>query len=71
MAATYEVRFQTVAPEKRDAYVKMYQQAIQEIKQAGCTGIMSRQRSRIVSAVPNVPMVPAVPIVSELAARNV
>lgn len=36
MAATYEVRFQTVAPEKRDEYVKMYKQAIQEIKQAGC-----------------------------------
>jgi len=37
MAAIYEVRFQTVAPEKRDEYVKMYKQAIQEIKQAGCT----------------------------------
>ena len=36
MAATYEVRFQTVAPEKRHEYVKMYKQAIQEIKQAGC-----------------------------------
>ncbi|MBM2806332.1 MAG: hypothetical protein HW419_4225, partial [Deltaproteobacteria bacterium] len=32
MAATYEVRFQTVPAEKRDDYVKMYQQAIQEIK---------------------------------------
>jgi len=38
MAATYEVRFQTVAPEKRAEYVKMYKQAIQEIKQAGCAG---------------------------------
>ena len=36
MAVTYEVRFQTVAPEKRDEYVKMYKQAIQEIKLAGC-----------------------------------
>ena len=36
MAAIYEVRFQTVAPEKRDEYVKMYKQAIQEIKLAGC-----------------------------------
>ena len=36
MAATYEVRFQTVAPEMRGEYVKMYKQAIQEIKQAGC-----------------------------------
>ena len=36
MAATYEVRFQTVAPEKRDEYVKMYKQAIQQIKLAGC-----------------------------------
>ena len=26
MAATYEVRFQTVAPEKRAEYVKMYKQ---------------------------------------------
>ena len=37
MAATYEVRFQTVSPEKRAEYVTMYKQAIQEIKQAGCT----------------------------------
>jgi len=37
MAATYEVRFQTVAPEKRAAYVELYKQAIQEIKLAGCT----------------------------------
>ena len=36
MAMTYEVRFQTVAPEKRDEYVRMYKQAIQEIKLAGC-----------------------------------
>ena len=36
MAATYEVRFQTVPPERRAEYVKMYKQAIQEIKQAGC-----------------------------------
>jgi heme-degrading monooxygenase HmoA len=36
MAATYEVRFQTVPPDKRDEYVKMYKQAIQGIKQAGC-----------------------------------
>jgi len=27
MAATYEVRFQTVPPEKREEYVKMYKQA--------------------------------------------
>ncbi len=36
MAATYEVRFQTVPPEKREEYVKMYKQAIQEIKLSGC-----------------------------------
>jgi len=36
MAATYEVRFQTVSPDRRAEYVKMYRQAIQEIKQAGC-----------------------------------
>ena len=36
MAATYEVRFQTVSPEKREEYVKMYKQAIQEIKLSGC-----------------------------------
>ena len=36
MATTCEVRFQSVAPEKRTEYVKMYRQAIQEIKQAGC-----------------------------------
>jgi hypothetical protein len=38
MATTYEVRFQTVAPERRSEYVKMYKQAIQEIKLAGCNG---------------------------------
>jgi heme-degrading monooxygenase HmoA len=38
MATTYEVRFQTVSPERRAAYVTMYKQAIQEIKQAGCSG---------------------------------
>jgi len=32
----YEVRFQTVAPERRDEYVKMYKQAIQGCKAAGC-----------------------------------
>ena len=34
----YEVRFQTVDPVRREEYVKYYKQAIQEIKQAGCTG---------------------------------
>jgi heme-degrading monooxygenase HmoA len=34
----YEVRFQTVDPARRDAYVKMYKDAIQVIKQAGCRG---------------------------------
>lgn len=34
----YEVRFQTVDPGRRSEYVKMYKQAIQEIKQAGCRG---------------------------------
>jgi heme-degrading monooxygenase HmoA len=38
MAMTYEVRFQTVPPERRSDYVKMYKQAIQEIKHAGCRG---------------------------------
>ena len=38
MAVTYEVRFQSVPPERRSEYVKMYKQAIQEIKQAGCKG---------------------------------
>ena len=36
MATTYEVRFQTVDPDRRGEYVKMYKQAIQEIKLAGC-----------------------------------
>ncbi len=34
----YEVRFQSVDPARREEYVKHYTQAIQEIKQAGCTG---------------------------------
>jgi heme-degrading monooxygenase HmoA len=34
----YEVRFQTVAPERRSEYVKHYKQAIQEVKEAGCRG---------------------------------
>ena len=34
----YEVRFQTVDPERRSEYVRHYKQAIQEIKQAGCRG---------------------------------
>jgi heme-degrading monooxygenase HmoA len=34
----YEVRMQTVDPARRREYVKMYKQAIQEIKQAGCRG---------------------------------
>ena len=38
MAKTYEVRFQTVDPNRRAAYVRMYKQAIQEIKLAGCRG---------------------------------
>jgi heme-degrading monooxygenase HmoA len=36
MAGVYEVRFQTVPPERRSEYVTMYKRAIQEIKQAGC-----------------------------------
>jgi len=32
----HEVRFQTVEPQRRDAYVKMYKQAIQGCKAAGC-----------------------------------
>lgn len=32
MATTYEMRFQTVDPGRRSEYVKMYKQAIQEIK---------------------------------------
>jgi hypothetical protein len=38
MATTYEVRFQTVDPNRRAEYIKMYKQAIQEIKLAGCRG---------------------------------
>ena len=38
MTTTYEVRFQTVDPDRRAEYVKMYTQAIQEIKLAGCRG---------------------------------
>ena len=34
----YEVRFQTVDPDRRGEYVQMYKHAIQEIKQAGCRG---------------------------------
>jgi heme-degrading monooxygenase HmoA len=34
----YEVRFQTVEPQGRDAYVKMYKEAIQGCKEAGCRG---------------------------------
>jgi hypothetical protein len=32
----YEVRFQTVDPQRRDDYVKMYKEAIQGCKAAGC-----------------------------------
>jgi heme-degrading monooxygenase HmoA len=32
----YEVRFQTVDPERRADYVKMYKEAIQGCKAAGC-----------------------------------
>ena len=35
---TYEVRFQTVDPERRSEYVKHYKEAIQASKQAGCRG---------------------------------
>ncbi|HEU4344669.1 MAG TPA: antibiotic biosynthesis monooxygenase family protein [Candidatus Binatia bacterium] len=38
MAKTYEVRFQSVDPKRRDAYVKMYTQAIQSSKLAGAKG---------------------------------
>lgn len=34
----YEVRLQTVDPERRDEYVRMYKAAIQEVKLAGCRG---------------------------------
>jgi heme-degrading monooxygenase HmoA len=33
---TYEVRFQTVDPARRNEYVKHYKQAIQDAKLAGC-----------------------------------
>jgi heme-degrading monooxygenase HmoA len=38
MAKTYEVRFQTVEPERRAEYVKIYTQAIQSSKLAGAKG---------------------------------
>jgi heme-degrading monooxygenase HmoA len=38
MAATYEVRFQTVDPKRRDDYVKHYIQALQSSKEAGAKG---------------------------------
>jgi quinol monooxygenase YgiN len=34
----YEVRFQTIDPKRRTEYVRMYKEAIQEIKTAGCRG---------------------------------
>ena len=34
----YEVRFQTVDPERRSEYVKVYTEAIQSSKAAGCRG---------------------------------
>lgn len=34
----YEVRFQTVDPDRRAEYIQRYKEAIQEIKQAGCRG---------------------------------
>ena len=34
----YEVRFQTVDPQRREEYVKAYKQAIQPSKEAGCHG---------------------------------
>jgi heme-degrading monooxygenase HmoA len=34
----FEVRFQTVDPERRSEYVQVYKQAIQDIKLAGCRG---------------------------------
>ena len=34
----YEVRVQTVDPEKRTEYVKAYKEAIQSSKEAGCHG---------------------------------
>jgi hypothetical protein len=38
MAITYEVRFQTVDPKRRDEYVKHYIQALQSSKEAGAKG---------------------------------
>jgi heme-degrading monooxygenase HmoA len=35
----YEVRFQTVDPERRDDYLRVYTDAIQEMKQHGARGI--------------------------------
>jgi len=34
----YEVRFQTVDPERRSEYIKVYREAIQSSKEAGCRG---------------------------------
>jgi heme-degrading monooxygenase HmoA len=34
----YEMRFQTVEPAQRDAYVKIYRDAVQACKAAGSTG---------------------------------
>ena len=34
----YEVRFQSVDPDRRSEYVKHFKDAIQEIKLAGCDG---------------------------------
>lgn len=34
----YEVRMQTVDPERRSEYVKAYKEAIQSSKEAGCHG---------------------------------
>lgn len=34
----YEVRIQTVDPDKRSEYVKAYKEAIQSSKEAGCHG---------------------------------
>jgi heme-degrading monooxygenase HmoA len=35
----YEVRFQTVDPDRRDEYLEMYSQAIQEVKDHGARGV--------------------------------
>jgi len=34
----YEVRFQKVPPERRAEYIRVYKEAIQPIKEAGCRG---------------------------------